>query len=119
MDTIFHRVTFLELTSREVPDALLKLRYLENLSLRNCQVSRDQLRRLNLRGSPMSLAVHNTVITGDTMRQVAERKRAQTLLDVEPISVPPSKPLCSDESLIAAYLCPSNAQTEEWAADAF
>ncbi len=110
-DTIFHRVTAVELVHRQVPDALLKLRCLEAVGLSGCQISSNQLDRLNRRLSLRSLTLHDNHL-GDAVKQ-------QPAVAQNPISAwhdidwgKTSESMCQSDSSSIAFLCPSNPATE-------
>lgn len=63
-DSIFHRVTAVQLAAREVPDAVLELKYLKSLNLKTCRVSGEQLRRLH-RLDSLSLTQHESRVITD------------------------------------------------------
>ncbi len=108
-DTIFHHVTSVELNRRKVPDAVLKLPYLESLSLHTCQLSKAQLQRLQVRNALKSLALHDHYVADEAPPRLAEQPRTQAWLEFDPTLVPDWTLTSCDETSMLAYACPTAA----------
>jgi len=114
-DSIFHRVTSVELSNREVPSALLKLQHLESLSLRHCRISREQLQRLHRPGALQSLTLLDNHVAGEDALATAGPIAAPAATKVEGKQDPAWDPIwqspCREGDRAVALACPSSSAT--------
>jgi hypothetical protein len=106
-DSIFHRVTAVQLSCREVPDALLKLRYLESVSLSRCRMSPAQLDRLNRR-SLKSLLLHDNQLEDDGSNQAAVAASPAPAWQQLDWGEKTNEALCQVDAAGSGFACPSS-----------
>ena len=114
-DSIFHRITGVQLNSRNVPEALLKLRYLEDVNLNSCQMSRDQFERLARRGWVDSSVLRDNFLREDVARQLEQRERTETEQwpFADQTQDPATLPICFAWPPGESFVCPTNKGSGE------
>ena len=106
-DTIFHRVTGVELQERVVDDALLELQYLERLHLRSCMMSVEQREKLSRMRSLSSLAQFDIHVSDDVATATANQAYVTLPFISEQILTWPQP--CPSETSLVAFACPTKA----------